>query len=152
MALGYAFLMEFINLCDVQEEKIFFSINRLYRAKIARKNGDIRRRRNVFLSEPNISDRISTDSRARESARRASCWIHGMQRSSLSKGTKGERIGGRDTSGRDFGSRLRLDFAREFDISRSHIFRELWCSKSERDRELRLRENTTNEDRLSILF
>lgn len=65
MVLKYAFLMEFINLCDVQEEKIFFSINRLYRVKIARKNRDIRRRRNVFLSEPNISDRISTDSRAR---------------------------------------------------------------------------------------
>lgn len=35
----------------------------------------------------------------------------------------------------DFGSRLRLDFAREFDSSRSHSFRELTLLVGERSRE-----------------
>lgn len=69
--------------------------------------------------------RWNIDRFTREFVRRASCWIHRMQKNSLQI-WKGRRGGGEQEREKrirlcDFGLRLRLDFARKFDISQSYI-------------------------------
>lgn len=119
-ALKYV-LMEFINFRDAK--RIFFSIGWLYRARIARKNRDIRRRRNVFLSPAQAypMEYRQIHARIRETS--------GLLNTSNAKeqlALEVERRGRGENIGRvRFRiERLRLDFARKFDISH-HLAREL---------------------------
>lgn len=117
IALKYV-LMEFINFRDAK--RIFFSIGWLYRARTARKNRDIRRRRNVFLSPAQVypTEYRQIHARIRETSELLNTSNAKEQLADLKEREEREK---RICRPCDFGSRLRLDFARKFDISHSYV-------------------------------